>query len=320
MTSPHFYADLQGLSRLRSLTRQDSAKALDTVSQQFEALFLQMMLKSVRDSSFGDPLFDSRQLDFYRDMHNEQLAVELARGGGVGIADMLVEQLGRALPSTMERGDASGTFPVPQRLPIHVPPAFAAGEQPEEVLPDRDPPRFESPAAFVGYLWPSAQQAAAELGVSPQLLLAQAALETGWGKKIIQQAPGVSSHNLFNIKADRRWKGERTGVDTLEYVDGQMVKQRAAFRVYDNYAESFADYVRFLRSNPRYGDALRNRMDDRAFVTALHQAGYATDPEYSTKILRILGSQTLSTAVDAIKFSHSKPISSYEVALAGDER
>ncbi len=318
--SPDIYTDLQGLSRLRNLTRQDSAKALDTVAQQFEALFLQMVLKNVRDSSFGDPLFDSQQLDFYRDLHDNQLAVELAHKGGIGIAEMLVEQLGRSLPQTEKGGSAVEIpFSPPSRAssPAAVP--VTGAERTESSRPLQEPSRFDSPAAFVTHLWPDARQAAAELGVSPELLLAQAALETGWGKKIIQQASGISSHNLFNIKADRRWKGERTGVDTLEYLDGQMVRQRAAFRVYDSFADSFADYVAFLRDNPRYGDALRNRGDDQAFITALHGAGYATDPEYAAKILRILGSQTLTAAVETVKFSRSRPITSYEVALAGDE-
>ncbi len=316
---PDVYTDLQGLSRLRSLTRRDSAKALNMVSQQFEALFLQMMLKSVRESSVGDSLFASDQLDFYREMHDNQLAVELARKGGVGIAEMLVEQLEKSLPlGAKEVGSKDKSeYPVPEaRLPSRVAITDARSGPVERARPLRDPARFESPAEFVSHLWPHAERAAAELGVTPQLLLAQAALETGWGKKIIMHSPGNSSHNLFNIKADRRWKGERTGVDTLEYVDGQMVRQRAAFRVYDSFAESFADFVAFLQQNPRYTEALRSRGDDRAFITELHRAGYATDPKYVTKILRILESPTLTAAIDTIKFSRNRSTTPYEVALA----
>lgn len=316
-TPPDVYTDLQGLSKLRSLTRQDSGKGLDMVAQQFEALFLQMMLKSVQDSSFGDPLFGSQQMDFYRDMHDKQLSVDLAHKGGVGIADMLVQQLGKHLPQNKETV-SERNYSVPDRLSLRaIPPVVA--EPATEIQPSRQPLKFDSPTEFIKHLWPGASRAATELGVSPEVLLAQAALETGWGKKIIQQEPGVSSHNLFNIKADRRWKGERAAVNTLEYIGGSMVKQRAAFRAYDNYAESFSDYVDFLRTNPRYGNALQQTGNDSAFVTALHKAGYATDPEYATKIQRILNSRVMANAVDAVKFSAPEPILPYEVAFAGDD-
>ncbi len=292
-TPPDVYTDLQGLSRLRDLTRQDSAKALDTVARQFEALFLQMVLKAGRDSSFGDPLFGGQQMDFYRDMHDQQLSVELARGGGMGIARMLVEQLGG--DAARDRGArAAEPFPVPERpaLDAVVPPPART-----EASGGADPVRFDSPEEFVQALWPHASRAAAELGVTPGVLLAQAALETGWGKKVIQRAPGVSSYNLFNIKADRRWDGEKAGVSTLEYIDGSMVRQRAAFRVYGSYAESFSDYVQFLRSNPRYAEALQMAGDDDAFVKSLQRAGYATDPRYADKILGIANGQLLAAAL-----------------------
>ncbi len=312
-TPPDVYTDLQGLSRLRSLTRQDSGKALDIVARQFEALFLQMMLKSVQESSFGDPLFGSQQMDFYRDMHDKQLSVDLAHKGGIGIADMLVQQLGKHLPQKKE-AVSDGNYSVPPRLSLHAL-SPVVNKPVTEIQPPQQPLKFDSPTEFVTHLWPGASRAAAELGVSPEVLLAQAALETGWGKKIIQREPGVSSYNLFNIKADRRWKGEKTGINTLEYINGSMVKQRAAFRAYDSYAESFSDYVNFLRTNPRYGEALQKTDDDAAFVTALHKAGYATDPGYATKIQRILNSRIMADAVNAVKFSVPDPIPSYEVVL-----
>ncbi len=319
MTSlpPDVYTDLQGLSRLRTLTRQDSGKALDVVARQFEALFLQMMLKSVQNSSFGDPLFGSQQMDFYRDMHDKQLSVDLAHKGGMGIADMLVEQLGRYLPQKRE-AVSDGEFSVPDRRSLRALPPVVR-EKAAEIQQLQQPLTFSSPVEFVKQLWPDASRAAADLGVSPEVLLAQAALETGWGKKVIQQEPGVSSHNLFNIKADRRWNGGKADLSTLEYIDGSMVRQRAAFRTYDSYAESFSDYVNFLRTNPRYADALKQTGDDSAFVTALHKAGYATDPEYATKIQRILNGRIMADAVGAVKFSDPKPILSYEVVVARDD-
>jgi flagellar protein FlgJ len=152
-------------------------------------------------------------------------------------------------------------------------------------------------------LWPHAQRAAGELGVSPQALVAQAALETGWGRAVIQHNDGRSSHNLFGIKADARWGGEQVHVSSLEYVDGTVVRQRAAFRAYDSYADSFSDYVDFLKSNPRYGNALNHAHDPVAFTQALQRAGYATDPEYAQKIQGILGSAALGEATAGVKVS-----------------
>lgn len=314
-TPPDIYTDLQGLQRLRTLTRQDSGKALNLVAQQFEALFLQMMLKGVRESSLGDPLLGSQQMEFYREMHDQQLSIELAKGKGMGIAEMLVEQLGRSLSQKASQGD--GSHEAPGRLPIRA--VTPVVEQPEVRTPSLAPVKFESPRQFVRHLWQDAANVAADLGVSPEVLLAQAALETGWGKKVIRRESGGSSYNLFNIKADHRWKGEQVGVDTLEYVHGAMTRQHARFRAYESYQESFADYAEFLRTNPRYGEALRQTGDDVAFINALQQAGYATDPRYAEKITRILEGRVMRSAVAAIKFSGGETISSYDVAFAGDE-
>jgi len=137
-------------------------------------------------------------------------------------------------------------------------------------------------------LWPLAEQAADELGTTPQVLLAQAALETGWGRYVQQLPNGGSSHNLFNIKADQRWSGPKVTVSTLEYADGIAKRQKAAFRSYASYADSFRDYVDFIKSNPRYQEAIDNAGDSYQFAHKLHKAGYATDPSYADKWLNIL--------------------------------
>ena len=147
---------------------------------------------------------------------------------------------------------------------------------------------FASPEDFVERLLPIARETAGELGVDPRVLVAQAALETGWGKAVIQREDGSSSNNLFGIKADSRWSGDRVHANTLEYEDGLVVRKREPFRAYDSYADSFRDYLAFLRDNPRYGEALNRTGDPRGFMQALQQAGYATDPAYANKILAIL--------------------------------
>ena len=141
---------------------------------------------------------------------------------------------------------------------------------------------------FIDKLWPHAVDAAAELGVSPHVLLAQAALETGWGKHQVRNSDGSNSYNLFNIKAGKGWQGERASSLTTEYVNGHATKENAQFRAYGSYAESFADYARMLKSNPRYAGALNQNTE--GFINGLQQAGYATDPGYVEKFRRILGS------------------------------
>ena len=146
--------------------------------------------------------------------------------------------------------------------------------------------RFDSPESFVASMKPYAEKAARALGIDSSLLLAQAALETGWGQKVVNNAAG-SSNNLFNIKADRSWSGERVATQTLEYHQGVPVKEKAAFRSYQNYEESFNDYVRFLNQNPRYTTALRHGGNNEEFIRGIHQAGYATDPNYADKVLSV---------------------------------
>jgi flagellar protein FlgJ len=140
---------------------------------------------------------------------------------------------------------------------------------------------------FIAAVRPHAERAAAELGVDPDLLIAQAALESGWGRSAMRRADGGSANNLFGIKAGSRWGGERVEASTREFQDGQPRAERAAFRAYASVADSFADYVDLLRSSPRYRDALAQAHDPEAFMQGLQSAGYATDPAYAQKVLRI---------------------------------
>lgn len=149
-----------------------------------------------------------------------------------------------------------------------------------------EPLEFATPREFITTLLPAAQRVANELGVDPKLLLAQAALETGWGKHMIS-TEGQPSFNLFGIKADHRWQGATAEVTTTEYRQGVKLKEQAAFRAYNSYDESFRDYLQFLKDNSRYQHALANRTTPQEFVQELQKAGYATDPEYARKILRI---------------------------------
>jgi len=155
---------------------------------------------------------------------------------------------------------------------------------------------YESPNRFVEDIWPHAERAAKELGIPTEAIVSQAALETGWGKHVMHRAEGGSSFNLFGIKADHRWHGDRVSVPTTEYRDGVVQRERASFRAYDSYEEAFADYVGFLKNSGRYDDALKNASNADQFLSGLQAAGYATDPQYASKIGGILRSDTLADA------------------------
>ncbi len=305
--SQDVYTDLSGLSRLRKEAQDNPEQALKTVAQQFESLFMQMVLKSMRDASFGDPIFDSSQSEFYQDMFDKQLTLSLSQGRGMGMAEALERQMrGQLHP---------GTTPIPangvaginmqnsvndeqKKLIMPVLKAVTVVSQKQNVEDKNIPASFSSPEEFVRQLLPLAQKAADKLGVKAEVLLAQAALETGWGKHVSQHVDGSSSHNLFNIKASNDWEGDRVAIRTLEYRNGLARHERAAFRSYDNYADSFNDYVDFLQSRPRYQPALKQANDPEMFIRELHGAGYATDPNYADKILNIMQRPTLQTAME----------------------
>ncbi|HEC20396.1 MAG TPA: flagellar assembly peptidoglycan hydrolase FlgJ [Gammaproteobacteria bacterium] len=296
--SAQVYTDFQGLNKMKYAGDDNSPDTLRYVAEQFEAIFLQMMLKSAHgESGEEDALFDNQQTDFYQDWHDKQLAISLAEGRGVGIADMLVQQL-----QLRNRGDtpmAEGALPL-DKVTRQAPRAVTTVKQAAGLVPTAEI-KLDSPEAFTRHLWPHAQKAARELGVAPEVILAQAALETGWGKKISTRSNGESSHNLFNIKADWRWQGERVSVPTLEYRNGVAVRETAQFRAYDSFAESFTDFVAFIKSSPRYQQALAVADDAYSFTHALANAGYATDPQYANKIMGIAQGEPLRKALQAIK-------------------
>ena len=153
-----------------------------------------------------------------------------------------------------------------------------------------------TPERFVQSLWPMAEKSAKELGLKPEVLLAQAALETGWGQSIIQNSAS-SSFNLFNIKADSRWEGNKMQTSSLEYEQGTAVNRKSSFRAYDNVQQSFDDYVNFIQNNPRYQSALEVTSNPVQYLHEIHQAGYATDPNYADKIIRVMNSDSMQKPI-----------------------
>lgn len=302
--------DFHGLNQLRYAASQQDKKdeTLRQVAGQFEALFVNMMLKSMRQAKLAEGIFDSSQSQMYQDMADQQLSSNLSASGGLGLQDMIVRQLGGQSAGTGKPVVPGQTYSLEN---VVVRPALGAQvsaqvmREIERVKPQSEQAltvaseteatlQFESPRDFVEKLWPMAQRAAEKIGVSPQVILSQAALETGWGQHVLRDANGESSHNLFNIKADASWHGEKTSVEALEYRHGKAMTETSQFRQYDSYQQSFDDYVNFLRTQPRYQEALQHTDNPETFIEMLHKAGYATDPNYADKVKRIMQGDTLA--------------------------
>jgi flagellar protein FlgJ len=307
------FMDIQGLASLRSHARGAPGAAISEVAGQFESLFVQMMLKSMRDATVDGGLFDSSQLDTYQQMFDQQISLELSQQGGIGLAEILVAQLGggaQAEPVIDEVGSVQPLVSL-ERPPLRaqrdvpglIPPAAERQSVVRAVSATRQDGLATSPEEFIQAVWDDAVVAAGELGLDPAVLVAQSALETGWGKKVIQAADGSSSFNLFGIKVGNGWQGDSSIVNTMEFRDGLAALEKAAFRVYDSLSSAFKDYVSFLKNNPRYQGALEKVSDSKAFLTELQQAGYATDPKYAEKILGILERGSYSNLVNQLKNS-----------------
>lgn len=306
------YTDLTGLAELKAQARERSPEALRETARQFEALFVQMMLKSMREATMEGGLFDSEQGRLYQEMFDQQISLDLARGRGLGLQDLLVRQLGgeaagagRAVWLSMP---ARGAVPAAAARTAPAPAPSAAQGQPEAGAVAPEDWRPASPAQFARELWPHAERAAARLGVDPEVLIAQAALETGWGQHLLRHADGRPAYNLFNIKAHGGWTGARVAAETTEYRGETAVEERAEFRAYAHPGESFDDYADFIRGNPRYARALQAAPDPGGYLQALQGAGYATDPRYAEKILDILGRGSFRGLVAELKNGPVLPI------------
>jgi len=304
------YSDFTGLQKLKLQARESQVTARAEVARQFESLFVAQMLKAMRAASGGGGILDSEKSRFYRDMYDQQIATEMAKSRGIGMAEVIERQLG---------GKAEGGSPQGKQVQDYrasplwrnngaLVPGMAGAARGDRVISGAPAELGQSREEFLRKLWPHAEAAARELGVAPEALLAQAALETGWGRHIMPGADGQPSYNLFGIKADRGWDGQLVNMSTLEYKDGVAMKTRAAFRAYGSYTESFTDYVDFLKANPRYQRALAAASDPEAFVDELQRAGYATDPAYAAKLKRILGSEDLAQVRAELKGASSRPI------------
>jgi peptidoglycan hydrolase FlgJ len=254
--------DFHRFAALRESARADDPQALREVARQFESIFTKMMLDGMRKASFGDPIFGGDQADMYQGMMDDQLAVEMSQGNGLGLADLLIRQLSHG-----DNVQGAGELTLP------------GSQQP---LPIDDATKQK----FIEKMLPQAEAAARDLGVDPRAIIAQAAIETGWGTSQPADASG-GSNNLFGIKAGGSWQGASVASTTQEFNAGVEGTELARFRAYGSSSDSVKDYVALLRDNPRYSAALNTGDDVHAFATALQRGGYATDPDYANKLVSV---------------------------------
>ena len=313
--------DVRQTEDLRLKIKQSPKEGLKQVAQQFESLFLNMMLKSMREATPQDGMMDSDQTRLYTSMLDQQLAQKLSSSGQLGFAKLIEQQLGRFVPGAESSGAASTLPGVNAGAPLSSPEALRqmletrqaarnsnAANPAVPVISAQTPAETAALASdstsnaggsnardFVNRVWPHAVEASQATGVPAQFLVAHAALETGWGKSEIRRADGSSSHNLFGVKAGKNWNGATVDATTTEYVGGAAQTTKEKFRAYGSYAEAFRDYANLLQ-RPRFSGVV-GQQDGTEFARSLQQAGYATDPMYADKLSRIINGNTLRQAL-----------------------
>jgi len=296
--SAKFALDVGSVEALKREARADPDKALRQAASQFEALLMQMMLKSMREAAESAASSDGNDTKLYKSMLDQQLTVAMSKRG-IGLAEVMVRQLSRGGMSAGGAAEDAAAAGSPQGADAAAAPAKSHPPATSVPLPGAAAPAAvpsaggsvslpDNARAFVNRMWPHALDAARTTGIAPHFILGQAALESGWGRGEIRMADGSTSHNLFGIKAGSGWRGATADVMTTEYVNGAAVKTVERFRAYGSYAEAFKDYAHLLAANPRYAGVLNERTDPAAFARGLQQAGYATDPNYADKLTRVI--------------------------------
>jgi flagellar protein FlgJ len=273
--------DVKGIGELRQSAKANDPAALKTAATQFEAMFINMMMKSMRDATPQDGMLDNQQSKMFTTMLDQQTSQNLAKRG-TGLADVLIRQLTQAAQLQPFAPDAAAApaAPLAMSSSLAVPVASASAA----------PARAQAPhvRAFQEKLEAHAQEASRTTGIPAKFMLGQAALESGWGKHEIKGRDGATSHNLFGIKAGANWTGKVAEAVTTEYVNGVAQTRVEKFRAYDSYADSFKDYAKLITGNKRYEKVLASAGDASSFAQGLQRAGYATDPNYAAKLTRII--------------------------------
>lgn len=291
--------DFRSLQELKLASKEDPKKALPGVAKQFEGIFLQSMLKTMRMSAhFVDDKspFRGRNAETFQEMLDGQYVSKMVDSpSGIGIAEMMTRQLGGKVQKSknaLEIGQISTKYTIPKGDVGKTNPA-----NPSLAMKNTESSGTAMIDNFVSSVWDKAKQAASIMGLDPKILIAQAALETGWGQSVAKDADGSSSNNLFNIKSGNNTSFDSVQIKTTEYIADTPIKVSASFRKYGSIEDSFNDYVSLIRNNDRYQNALANASNPERYVNELSKAGYATDPNYGSKILSIYHSEELNQAM-----------------------
>ena len=269
--------DVQGIDRLRTTAKQSPQEGLRAAAKQFEALFMNTLLKTMREASPSDGLFDSEQTRMYTAMLDQQMAQSVA-SRGLGLADMLVKQLSRDV--------AAPEGQVSSGIDAKLLDAISGSRVMQPVGPQSALPGHVQ--AFIGRVGAHAEEASRITGIPSQFIVGQAALESGWGRHELRAADGSQSFNLFGIKAGNGWKGGVVEATTTEYVNGVAQQRTEKFRAYRSYGEAFQDYAKLLLDSPRYSQVLQQGSTVAGFAQGLQRAGYATDPDYAAKLTNLI--------------------------------
>ncbi|RPH29231.1 flagellar assembly peptidoglycan hydrolase FlgJ [Buttiauxella warmboldiae] len=285
--------DIRGLDGLKREVKNHSGEGLKAAAKQMEGIFIQMMLKSMREASFKDGLFNSDQSDMFTAMYDQQVSQDIAAQSKMGFADLMIKQMGGEAPTSQPtRGAAPAPYVLNQT-------AFAATKAKLSSLSQKmdiglnqqtvttSIRSMEKNTHFISKMLEPALATAKKSGIPHLLIIAQAALESGWGNREITTAEGKKSHNLFGVKATPAWKGESTEITTTELINGTLQKVKAAFKVYPSYSSALDDYIALLTHNPLYHNVARSGSPEKA-AQALQSAGYATDPDYAQKLINIM--------------------------------
>lgn len=278
--------DSRSLNNLKRLAGNDPKAHAREVAKQVEGMFVQMMLKSMRQALPQDGLMSSEQTRLYTSMYDQQIGQQIG-AKGLGLADLIVKQMEGQKPLN----EKAGTVPMPlDKSFINTLPPIAMEQIVRKAVPRF--PSHEMPLSgdngdFIAMLSKPAQAASEQSGIPHHLILAQAALESGWGQRQILTRDGKPSYNVFGIKATGSWQGKTTDIMTTEFENGEAKKVKQKFRVYDSYFDALNDYVKLLSNNPRYA-AVTTASSPEQGAQALQAAGYATDPKYAQKLVGMI--------------------------------
>ncbi|WNN49955.1 flagellar assembly peptidoglycan hydrolase FlgJ [Siccibacter colletis] len=299
--------DARSLNDLKAEAGKDPQGNLKQVARQVEGMFVQMMLKSMREALPKDGMFSSEQTRLYTSMYDQQIAQHMTAGKGLGLAEQMVKQMsGQPLMPADEAPQ------VPMKFPLETVTSYQNQTLTQLVRsavpkpPSNDEPLSGDSKDFLAQLSLPARLASQQSGIPHHLILAQAALESGWGQRQIKTESGEPSFNLFGVKASGNWKGPVTEITTTEFENGEAKKVKAKFRVYGSYLEALSDYVGLLTRNPRYA-AVTTAATPEQGAQALQSAGYATDPNYARKLNTMI--QQLKAMSDKVSKTYSNDLS-----------